>query len=567
MKKKNLLLALIPFVMGLPSCSPSGESKPQNFEELLSTLKNGYEVEALVTEVDTVVGGSSAPSTFLSYQNISSSKGKYREISYEETLSPENPSKDVLSSDLAYQEEGGNVVLKALSFSNEVVSSPVMDSDNQPLNWSLSYLENAFSLLSAQDFAKNEKEETYTLKDDVSMNVKTAFGVQLHGLSSSEGVTLKSLSITLKEGKFLFEAALNPYTTHYLADIQIEKSYVGEFLSYGKEVSLPKPIEGTEDSIFKEAMSKFANGNYETKVINYEIPYKDGRYKLVNTAEGKATSSTFEYCFKDGNDKVSENAFYYQKDNVLQRGAIYDKGLFASGLPFEGSVSDFSPSFNYSSLFFSKNGSTYSLKKEYLNLFSSTAVFTPFVDDYIESLSIEIGTDEIKITSENSGNGSSIFGAKEEINYFNPGKVTPFDYSSMTSDSSTLTLEDLIRSEDDYIELANYISDNEAMKKIPTFGGIYSEGYLDNLGDLYALETSVESFDIASSLEASYGDKLVTLGYSKNATDEGDEYTLDLSSNRTLTIAPMAYSSSDLVSGTTTEDAFFLVLISVSSNN
>lgn len=544
---KKLLLCSLPFLLALTSCgdnpaSGSGSSSDMSqLENSLSSLSNGYSLEYVATEAFKVTGGSGSETTYRSIRNAMASENVYRHIAYEEIVSG-TPKKDVIREDSTYQNKNGSLVISSLDYRNKIVTEPVV-SNYQGVSWKASHFGNLFASLTKDDFSKNG--DTYSLKkESIKTSTSANFASQLSGEATS-AEKLSSFSLTFGgDGTISFKASFEPYTVTYLTEIQVTDSFEGTIVSSGEVVAVPTPIDKIEDTAFVAAFAKLKTSNFSSTVTNSEILFKDGMYEEVATASLTSAENGIAYSFYDENERLKEDTIYYSlNDNEVQKVAKYGSALYKSGKPMEAKLSSLLPSFDVSSVFFIKEGNKYTLDKKYSRLFSSTSLFTPCVNDTIEDLVITIEDDKITILNENSGNGRTVFGAKEEIVYSGFGKQAEIDVTGLASDASSLTWDVAIRNDKDYKELLGEVGGIDILNKIPYFGGVYGEAGV-SFDEAYPyLYTFIDGVEDGEALKAKYATELVNNGFKEVKGEEGTDstYTIEVNANQTLEVYP-AYS-------------------------
>ncbi len=222
-----------------------------------------------------------------------------------------------------------------------------------------------------------------------------------------------------------------------------------------------------------------------------------------------------------------------------------------------------------SSVFFNEKDGKFILDEKYKGMFSNTTIFTPFVQDSIDSLEIEIMDDEIKFTSTNSGNGSTVFANKTEMTYSDFGKQTKPTYSPM-EDSSDLTWDKIIRNGTSYSSLVSELGGKAILNAIPTFGGIYSEGGVASSNGIPYLYTYISSLEDGESLFDSYVSKLVNQGFEKTIVSYEDgtkdeQYKKDVG-KISLALTPMYVELKNAYTGESNGTYIFAIFLQTSSN-
>ena len=573
--KKNILLLSLPFIaVSLLGCNQEGNKSSTNtgeeasssssesehsidFSKTLSALQSGYELEVVSTIKYVVTGGSGSETTYKTIENISSSNGRYRHIGYSSITNGE-PNKDIISFDEYYTNENEKLVKNTLSLENKIESEKITN-NNKEVSWNSSNLNNFFTLLNEDDFVENEG--VYSLTGKLNALKRMHLVTQLRGYPYTAGLVLSTFSLSpKKDGTIDFAASFEPYKINYLTEIDVTESFEGKFISAGKEATPISPIEKEEDPLFKNGIEKLSSLNFKTSVKNSEILHKDGRYETVATAEGKVASNGFNYTFYDKNNKISEDTIYYVKDNGMQRVAKYGNKLFASGKKIDSTISSYWPSFKISNAFFEKENNVYTLSKKYLGYFASTNLFTPFVKDKINDLTITIDTTKITIVNENEGNGKTIFKAKEEIVYEGFLAQEDIDISAVSFDSSTLTWAEAIRDSTKYRELATAMGGVNYLNLIPFFGGPFREARVELGSEFEYIYTAIDSLEEGNSLKERYATELPKKGFVADTDENGEtSYILTIDETKKLEIYPVAFEEQNILTGEYTGTYYFAI--------
>lgn len=559
MKKQSILL--LSSLLLLSACTGNDQNNSSSsenqiaedfsFATVLNKLSKGYALDVLRTSQYKVTSSGNT-TTYNGYQTISSDGDSYRVVSYEE-VTDGNPSMNSIQSDIEYSNDNGNLVSKQLTIENKVESAKTGK------KWSSSFLKNAFAIAKEDDFSKDGN--VYAL-DITSTSLRVYLEHNLIGYEYSNE-SLKALSLTLNDDKSVsFFAEFEPYTVTMLTEISISISFEGKFTNFGNAIEEISPINKEESKTFSDAMKKLSALNFKTTVRNSEILYKDGRYEVVATAEGEVSTYTFSYKFYDENNKLTEDALYYKDGNKVQRVALYDEDKYVSGQALNASLNDFWPSYKISSVFFDENNGSFVLNKKYGKLLSSTSYLTPFVADTIEDLTITITDEAIKVVASNSGNGLTIFGAKEEIEFTSFGEVKDQDISNVNKDCSSLTWTKAIRSDAEYASLVTELGGTELLDKIPYFGGVYSEAGFESSSAYPYLYTKISSLAEGNALLQSYTPKLLANGFKEEKASDGTDYVYSTDKAK-LTIAPFAFEETSILTGQGTGRYYFALIFSL----
>ncbi|HBB06005.1 MAG TPA: hypothetical protein DCZ41_05475 [Firmicutes bacterium] len=552
--KKQKIAVILSSLFLMASCSQGNEpssksdsSEQPSVKNILKTLQKGFSIEAELTETDTVLTGNQSQTIYHNLVDISSSSKKYRQISYKQVLKDVELTKDNLAYDEAYIEEDGFLKKLALTIENKVESQPIQNGVGT-VSWDASGLSNPFSYLKEEDFVIENSIFVYS---SVNSNFESGIATFLNGYGDNGGA-LDSFSLRSNNGSIAFEAVFTSYqaTLYGSIPLSIQKTYQGLFQAFGEEVLLPTPIEKEEDASFAEAFQKLQSLNFATTIKNEEIKHKDGHFVESGTATAFSHPTSFTYQIYKSENKITDDAAYFVDKNGDTQRAVHYTGedYYASGKSLKTKISDYWPSFKVSSAFFEKTGNVFTLDKQYLGLFRSTSLFTNFVADAIEDLSITIGDNEVIIVNSNSGNGTSIFGNRETIVYNDFGNQEAFDTKKVQYDSSTLPWEKVLRDITSYKEIATYVGGTDNMNLIPTLGGVYSEATSTEMNGIYFLSTQVSSKEEGEALIEAYAKALKEKGYALEADGNDFNYVRTLSDGKKLTLAPLVYEQKATIS-------------------
>lgn len=542
MNSKNKYLLLSSLFL-IASCAPtqgSSTGDTPSIQNILKSLQGSFSIEAEVTETDTVLAGNQSVTVYHNVTDISSSPKKYRQTSYKQVLEDTPLTKENLDSDKAYIDEDGSLKTLELTTENKIESKSVLNGAKE-VSWDESGLSNPFISLKEADFAYENSNFVYS---SVNSTFEEGIVSFLNGYGEAFGA-LDTLSISSKNENIAFKAVLTPFQASIAGSIpvSVQRTYEGTFHSFGEDVTLPSPIEKKEDPSFEAAFKKLQSLNFSNTVTNEEIKYKDGRFTKNGTASAEATPSSFSYLIRNGKNQVTDDtAYFINEKGESQRAVHYDgKNYYASGKSLKTKISDYWPSFKISSAFFEKKDNIFTLDKKYLGLFNNTHLFTNFISDTIEDLSITIEDSKVTIVNTNQGNGTSIFGNRETIVYSNFGNGKALDTSSVLYDSSSLLWSEVIRDKTSYADVATYVGGSDNMNLIPTLGGVYSEATASEMGSIYFLSTKVTSKEEGNELIQSYAKILKQKGFAEEADGSDYNYVMTLSNGKKLTLAPLVY--------------------------
>ena len=572
---KKLLIISLPLLTLLVGCNePASSSSPissepissksnqeTQLEETLEKLKEGYKLEVLYNQHVKVASGNESESDFFKLLDISASKDIYRSTSYKEVTDVSLINKESFVSDISYSNKSGKLVESRLTVENAIEDRQVVDSSSSQISWADSNLDNFFGVFNFASLEKNE-EGNYIYKGKINALQRHKIAAQLLGIDES-GRAINEISFSFEGENLYLNVKFDTYRTNILggmAAVDVTDNIKAKIIKAG-EIAIPvSKIAKEEDKTFVDAFKKLQNLNFKTTAKNYEIKYKDGRYELASSASCLVSSSSIQTTIKDENDKIVSDDVYFKTEHGMQKAVKFGEEYYASLTPVDRTISSYFPTYKISSVFFNKEGNKYTLDNAYTGLISSTYLFSPFVNDDIKNLEITISDSRIDIVSTSDGNGTTVFGEKEEFSYEEIGTQTDFDSSGVKYDSSTLSWKKVIRDSSTYKRLLSQTINEETLNKIPFFGGIYVEAKYVESGFSYPyLSVTVNSQTQAQELETRYDAALPLAGFKLNK--ETDAYEISVG-NETLQVVPVAQAMQDL-SGNTSY-VFALILNKIS---
>lgn len=572
---KKLLIISLPLLTLLAGCNePISSSSPissepissainqeTQLEETLEKLKEGYKLEVLYNQHVKVASGNESESDFFKLLDISASKDIYRSTSYKEVTNVSLVNKDSFVNDISYSNKNGKLVESRLTVENVIEDKQVVDSSSSPITWADSNLDNFFGVFNFASLEKNE-EGNYIYKGKINALQRHKIAAQLLGIDES-GRAINEISFSFEGEDLCLNVKFDTYQTTILggmAAVDVTDNIKAKIIKAGEIATPVSKIEKEEDKTFVDAFKKLQNLNFKTTAKNYEIKYKDGRYELASSASCLVSSSSIQTTIKDENDKIVSDDVYFKTELGMQKAVKFGEEYYASLTPIDRAISSYFPTYKISSVFFNKEGNKYTLDNAYTGLISSTYLFSPFVNDDIKNLEITISDSRIDVVSTSDGNGTTVFGEKEEFSYEEIGTQTDFDSSVVKYDSSALSWKKVIRDSSTYKSLVSEAINEETLNKIPFFGGVYVEAKYVESGFSYPyLSVTVNSQTQAQELETKYDAALPLAGFKLNK--ETDAYEISVGSE-TLQVVPVAQAMQDL-SGNTSY-VFALILNKIS---
>ena len=401
MKKRNLLLVtalsqvlLFSCSNGKVSSSPSDETSNTSEamtsqfirtekldSQMFDSFKKGYQVEF---------------SSVIDYQsNVKTVKiydAKVNEKNYDLELfstSKDDTSKKQSRSGFYHfqpkeNEEVEMLYNASLSVGNDVIYTEVLGKDPytyeaMQLTWEESYLSNVFIDLEANMFERVGDENKFVLSidaledstKDLIYNKLTAqlLGVELFSNTYSIDFTNDVMSTTTIDKFFLltngdqitgYELSYVPFDSY---DSTIERSSSGIFLASGESVtSYFKPLEGTEDKDFEDAMALLKQNNYHLEETQANFDFQSE--KMVSQGSYKADfynneSVKYDYYAANGSKYMSYGYTKYAvEENEYKLGFVQIEDQYYADCVYSGTMKELLPSFNLSSILFTKGSKT-----------------------------------------------------------------------------------------------------------------------------------------------------------------------------------------------------------------
>lgn len=578
MNKKVILSVLS--LLALVACNGKGGSETSSFNEssssessssyvpkptaeltdaMFSGIKQGYRAEVFSK---TAYEGSrdSVRILDLSVNEFNASVKTY-------STDRDNPTvKLSLSKDNHYQinpdEKDTKMLYDAgLSIGNEVIYTPVKGKDPHTyeevdLTWDEGYYSNAFKDVTKDYFTKVDDNSFSLDLNNATLDSNHTYDKIMTQLLGEEAGSECQSFILKTDGDRIagFELTYEAYSS---SDTIIQRSSSGNFLVFGADVvDYIKPLVGTEDEGFKQAIDKLKTLNFEAEQKQQNFNFETNKFYVSGIYKYKIENGKkIDYdIYVDDNTKWG-NGGYYEVTNPenpsekLKQSVIKIKDEFYEDYLYSGSMEEFLPKFKISSLCFVKDATSTSTKQVWklnenirFSLNNDINAFTPFdsdgYPDRIIHLTITIEENKINIHNETMSSaeadrGGLIFDA----NYTNFGKVV------------NLMPENKIHKTCDELKWSDLISNNESGSKklmetfpkdvldtIPTIGGTHSDIYVDGK----ALYIYIYDLEDAKEIFAAYKTKLTTADYEVQAGTD-DELGATLKSKQQVTIGTRKY--------------------------
>ena len=370
------------------------------------------------------------------------------------------------------------------------------------VEWADAGYSNLFAALSSSDFTK-EDDNTFSLSAEKLSELKYSLNNQLFSPYDLYSAKTDPKSFKLKtNGSSIvgYELEFLPYSSY--DSISYYKSK-GTFTQFGASAFKKlTPIEGEEkpelDAILNKLKGTDGKQNYDIHQTQFQ--YDFDLKKMVSMGEmdikvqdGDKAHWTYR---NTAGKRTADYGYYAQKDdegNDCKRGVIQiGENYYNDVYLYTGSMKDYLPSFNFSSVLFekdteaSKDGKVvYRLRKDFhISDDNNSTFFTPEeMDAYRDRLIFVTITEEgDKITIRNStgSDGTESDGLILNCEYTNIGKVTGlFAPEHMKENVDDLKWTDLLSRNEATRDSIVSCYTAEVLDSIPTLGGTWSNVYVD----------------------------------------------------------------------------------------
>lgn len=362
--------------------------------------------------------------------------------------------------------EKGTLATSALDFTNTVQYYDVLnDASGENYKWYGTF-GNLFELLTVDNFEVGEEKDTYLLKTDDKLlgDVYTGLAQIIFG-DIVEEYHVQEFKVVLKDGKLSsysgkFEKCEFEW---YVSEVTFE----GSFTNFGESVfTVPTVYNGEAHSELDEALNELKKQNYNVSVLteyegswstysDYTTGASDGgkhfMQSIYDTVDGKVNVdfSTIDpaevYYYEEvaEYDDFLEMYKYSVKQAVKIRDAFYAFSSDREGIRINPNMV---PSFELSSVFFNKEGNTYTLKSAeelpYYTVLSRGDVFSPFTSPTFKDLTITLGENgDVTFVTKDG------YGETQTIKYTNVGTTTVEAVKVKTDMSDFSTWEDMFKTD------------------------------------------------------------------------------------------------------------------------
>lgn len=527
-------------------------------DEMFAALNQGYQAEVFTT-TEYVESSISTRVLDLSVNEFNASIKVY-------STTKEQPyERNSLSHDYHYQidpEQLGEKMLydAGLSIGNDVIYSPVLGKDpfsyeEYELTWEEGCYSNAFKEIRASHFTRVDNTNNWRL----DLNNATLYAANTYDklmwqlFNEDAGSDIQSF-ILKTDGDEIVGFELSFYQTSS-GDGYVVRSSYGNFIDFGSDVvDYIKPLEGTEDTSFKAAIDKL-------KALNFEAEQTQQNYNFDQ--EKFLVSGIYKYQVEDGikiNYDVYTNATtkfanggYYklideEDQEEAKQGVVKIGDDFYKDYIYAGTMEEFLPDFNISSLCFVKDSSSTETKQVWklnndirFSLDNYITEFTPFDSDgyadRIIYLTITIEANKINIHNETAKPDTDRGGLIFDANYTKFGEIVDLmPAANIHDDCDDLTWTQLISNNEQGCK--NLISSfsKDVIDALPTIGEGHSDVYVDGK----ILFIYIYDLADALTLEETYKQKLIDAGY-EVVEENAEEMEITLKSTEKVSIGTRQY--------------------------
>ena len=405
------------------------------------------------------------------------------------------------------------------------------------VEWADAGYSNLFAVLSSSDFTK-EDDNTFALSDEKLSELKYSLNNQLfspYDLYASK-TDPKSFKLKTNGSNIVgFELEFLPYSSY--ESISYYKSS-GTFTQFGASAFKKlTPIEGEAkpelDAILRKLKGTDGKQNYDIHQTQFQFDFDMKKMVSMGEMDIKVQDGDkAHWVYRNtAGKRTADYGYYSQKDdegNDCKRGVIQiGENYYNDVYLYSGSMKEYLPSFNFSSVLFekdtdaSKDGKVvYRLRHDFhFSTDNNSTFFTPEeMDAYRDRLTFVTITEEgDKITIRNSTgrDGTESEGLILNCEFTNIGKVTGlFAPEHMKENVDDLKWTDLLSRNEATRDSIVSCYTAEVLDSIPTLGGTWSNVYVDAANGakpIFYVNTYEEATN--NELMTDMSDKLTNAGF------------------------------------------------------
>ncbi len=416
-----------------------------------------------------------------------------------------------------------------------ITAEDSITSEEYDVEWADAGYSNLFAILNASDFTK-EDDNTFVLSNEKTLELKYSISNQFYSPYSlyTPSSDPKSFKLKTNGDKIVgFELEYLPYTSYDSVAYYTSSGKITEVgaSAYKKLEPVQGETKAELDNILNKLKGVDGKQNYEIHQTQSQFDYQTEQMISMGELDIKVQDGDkAHWAYKNTSGKQTNDYGYYaQKSDDgedCRRGAIQiGENYYNDVYLYSGSMEDYLPSFNLSSVFFDKDTAAsvdgkvvYRLNNSFdISLDNDSTFFTPEeIDSYrdrIINLTITEDGDTITIRNETGEDGKS--GLILNCEYTNIGKVTGlFSEDHMKETVDDLTWTDLLSRNEAAKDSIVSIYTADVLNAIPTLGGTWANINIEASNSAkptfsvytYEQETNTE-------LMADMGTKLVNAGF------------------------------------------------------
>lgn len=463
-------------------------------EEMMADIKLGYSVD-YTFQIKYADGSSGSSYRYLthsgldgfSYESFYTKNGEEKRTSYVNIETKDND-------EYAYDASLG---LDNTIWYKHITENDSITNEEYDVEWADAGYSDVFASLSASDFTK-EDDNTFVLSNTKALELEYSIGKQFFSPYNlySPKTDPKSFKLKTNGNKIVgFELEYLPYTSY---DSVSYYTSSGKFTEVGADAFKKlEPVKGEAkpelDAILNKLKGVDGKQNYQLTQTQYQFDYQTEQ--MLSMGELDITvqdGDKAHWIYKNTSGKrTNDYGYYAQKSDDgedCRRGAIQiGENYYNDIYLYNGSMKDYLPSFNISSVFFDKDSAAsvngkvvYRLNKSYdISLDNNSTLFTPEeIDSYrdrIINLTITEDGDAITIRNSTGSNGKEEDGLILNCEYTNIGKVTGlFSEDHMKENVDDLKWTDLLSRNEALKDSIVAVYSADVLDSIPTLGGTWS---------------------------------------------------------------------------------------------
>lgn len=466
-------------------------------DEMMVDIKQGYSAD-YTFQIKYADGSSGSSYHYVthsgldgfSYESFYNKNGSEKRVSYVNIETKEGD-------DYAYDASLG---LDNTIWYKHITEEDSITNEEYDVEWADAGYSDLFASLEASDFTK-EDDNTFILSSDKTSELKYSIANQFFSPYSlyTPRVDPKSFKLKTNGDKIVgYELEYLPYTSY---DSVSYYTASGKFTELGTSAYKKlEPVKGETkpelDAILSKLKGVDGKQNYQIHQTQFQFDYQTEQ--MLSLGELDITvqdGDKAHWAYKNTSGKQTNDYGYYAAKSDdgedCRRGAIQiGDNYYNDVYLYSGSMKDYLPSFNISSVFFDKDTAAstdgkivYCLNKDFdISLDNSSTLFTPEeIDSYRDRIiNLTITEDGDKITIRNSTGTNEEDGLILNCEFTNIGKVTGlFAEDHMKETVDDLTWTDLLSRNEVAKDSIVSVYTADVLNSIPTLGGTWANINVD----------------------------------------------------------------------------------------